>query len=67
MKELPARAELGDGVNVRIVVEKPKAVFGWIAPGNPAPLSPTYQPLVVVTLNLGGIYQQILGKTGFGS
>ena len=66
-RELPARAELGDGVNVRMVVEEPKVDFGWRAPGNPAPLSPTYEPLVLVTLNLGKIYQQILGKTGFGS
>lgn len=58
----PARAHLGDGANVRLVVEEPAWDSKWFAPGNPAQLAPEYEPMVIVTLNLGRIYKKVLGS-----
>lgn len=65
-QELAAKAELGDGLNVRVMLDGVKECQ-WHAPGNPAPLASSYQPLVVVTLDLGGIFRQVLGKTNPGT
>jgi hypothetical protein len=57
-----AFAELGDGINVRIVVADPDNRSPWVAPGNPAPLAADYEPSVVVRLNIGKIRDQVFGS-----
>ena len=55
----PATAHLGDGVNVRIVVEEYDYDSGWVVPGNPAKLDKSYQPAVIVTLDVGQIRERV--------
>jgi hypothetical protein len=55
----PAKAHLGDGLNVRIVVDEHGYDSGWVAPGNPAKLDPSYQPLSVLTLDIGQIRDRV--------
>ena len=54
-RSVPAIAYLGDGINVRIVVKEYDYDSWWVAPGNPARLSPDYNPIVVVCLDIGQI------------
>jgi hypothetical protein len=61
-RDASAVAHLGDGVNVRLVVEEYDYDSGWFAPGNPAPLAKEYKPVVTVTLNLGKIRDHVFGR-----
>ncbi|MCA9114029.1 MAG: hypothetical protein KDA79_03020 [Planctomycetaceae bacterium] len=58
----PARAHLGDSVNVRLVVDDAGYDSKWFAPGNPAPLSAEYRPTVEVVLDLGVIRDEVFGS-----
>lgn len=51
----PAKAELGDGLNVRIVVDELEYDSGWVVPGNPAKPEKSYRPLSIITLDIGQI------------
>jgi hypothetical protein len=57
--EFTARAELGDGVNVRVVFDDPEYDTGWICPGNPAPLDESYHPTTYIGLDLGRIRDMV--------
>lgn len=50
-----AQAELGDGVNVRLICPKLGHDSRWFCPGNPAPLDPSYSPRTYIGLDLGQI------------
>jgi hypothetical protein len=54
-----ALAHLGDGLNVRIVVDEYGYDSGWVMPGNPAALVADYKPVVVITLDIGQIRDQL--------
>lgn len=56
---IDACAELGDGLNVRMLAPDVSYESPWFAVGNPAPLSKSYRPTVVVTLDLGQIRKQV--------
>lgn len=62
-RRLAATAQLGDGVNVRLIIGDPQWDSGWIAPGNPAKLAADYQPTVRVSLDIGRILREILGDS----
>ena len=55
----PAIAQFGDNVNVRLMLEEIPYNSGWRAPGNPARLADDYEPVVVISLDIGSIRQKI--------
>jgi len=59
-----ARAELGDGVNVRVVFHVPGCDTGcdtgWVCPGNPAPLVKSYHPTTYIGLDLSRIRDKVV-------
>jgi len=61
-RELPAVAELGDGVNIRIRVDDPKFDSGWMQPRTNAKLAKDYEPNALVRLNLRHICDKVVGK-----
>jgi hypothetical protein len=56
-----AEALLGDGLNVRIVVEELEYDSGWVVPGNPAKPDRSYRPLSIISLNIGQIRDRVFG------
>jgi hypothetical protein len=58
----PAIAQLGDGVNVRIIVEEHDYDTGWIPPNNSARLADDYRPIVIVALDIGQIRDQVFNR-----
>ena len=54
-----ARAEFGDGVNVRLICPDLGQDDRWHCPGNPAPLDASYQPSTYIGLDLGKIRDTI--------
>lgn len=59
---VPAIARLGDGVNVRIVVEEFDYDSGWIPPSNVAKLVDDYRPITTVELDIGQIRDQVFRR-----
>lgn len=57
-----AQAELGDGVNVRLVCPEIPYNSGWICPGNPASLDKSYRPTTYIGLDLGQIRDKVYGS-----
>lgn len=55
----PALAHLGDGINIRIDVDEYGYSSGWVDPRNPAKLDKDYRPVVIVTLDIGQIRDQV--------
>jgi hypothetical protein len=58
-QRVPAIAQLGNGVNVRIVVEEYDYDSGWVPPNNRERLSDEYRPTVIVELDIGRIRDQV--------
>ncbi len=58
-QRVAAIAYLGDGVNVRLVVEEIDYDSGWWAPRNPPRLLEDYEPVVTVLLDLRKIRSQV--------
>jgi hypothetical protein len=58
----PAMAYLGDALNVRIVVKEYSYDSGWFTPGNRARLAPDYEPIVIVTLDIGRIRDLVYAR-----
>jgi hypothetical protein len=53
-------AELGDSVNIRIIVAAPsKHDTGWVHPDTGAPFHKSYKPLTTIGLNLGAIGKKV--------
>jgi hypothetical protein len=57
-----ARAELGDGVNVRLICPDLGHDGRWSCPGNPAPLDSSYVPTTYIGLDLGRIRDVVFGR-----
>lgn len=57
-----AKAYLGDGVNVRIIVDDYNYDSGWRACPGHKPPPKAYQPLAAVMLDLGRIYAQVFSS-----
>ena len=57
-QRVPAIAQMGDGMNVRIVVPEFGYDSGWISPDNCAGRS-DYHPIVIVELDIGQIRDQV--------
>ena len=56
-------AQLGDNLNMRVEITAHGEVVdtGWIHPGNPAPLSQEYRPMMAISLDIGQIGCQVFG------
>jgi len=57
--QVSAVAKLGDGVNVRILVEDFGYDSGWVSPDDLANLPEDYRPIVIVELDIGKIRDQV--------
>jgi hypothetical protein len=58
----PAIAQLADGERVRIVAGDPEHNSGWIPPIRSAKRALEYKPVVMVTLDIGQIRDQVFGS-----
>jgi len=59
-RPLPAVAEFGDGINIRVVAGDWDS--RWQCPGNPAPLDISYRPTTYIGLDLGQIRDRVYGR-----
>jgi len=61
-QRLRATAHLGDGVNVRLTVDAVQPWdSGWFASGKPVKSPVDYKPTVVVSIDLGLVFDQVYG------